>query len=126
MVALPNNNDTLSIARALAAVLERLKDLAKTDPTGATGLWDGLAAHVRSASPQSMLKEQPPLTKVRVNFGEHGGFVGTTLVGGKVVLFIHESTGHDAATEPLTAAEVAAVASGLMAAKAATESEAGR
>jgi len=121
MVALPNNNDTLSIARALAAVLERLKDLAKTDPTGATGLWDGLAAHVRSASPQSMLKEQPPLTKVRVNFGERGGFVGTTLVGGRVVLFIHESTGRDAATEPLTAAEVTALASGLIAAKAATE-----
>ena len=122
MVALPNNNDTLSIARALAAVLERLKDLAKTDPTGATGLWDGLAAHVRSASPQSMLKEQPPLTSVKTPIAPDGWY-GITTVGGNLVLVVNEGRRDAALT--LTPVQVEALVRDVMAVKAGAEVERG-
>jgi len=124
-MAVPKPTRFQEIANLGSAFFEAVKEHAKVSQVEHDALMDAAARHVRSASPQAMLKEQPPLTKVRVNFGERGGFVGTTLVGGRVVLFIHESTGRDAATEPLTAAEVTALASGLMAAKAATEVERG-
>lgn len=88
-------SESLSLARSLAADLERLKDLQRTDPAGAQLLWQSLADHVRSAQPMLLVQPPRPLSAVKTPVGD--GYVGLVRDGERVTMIITEASGRDAA-----------------------------
>jgi hypothetical protein len=96
MVAALNSTDSLSLARSLAADLQQLHDLQRTDPQGAALLWESLANHVRASQPLLLQRPPRPLAAVKTELA-HGAFVAMTREGVGLVLLVREASGRDAA-----------------------------
>ncbi len=89
------------LRRTFSAAFEALKELQKTEPAEAAEIFDALAAHVRSASPQSFLTEAAPLvvatdvTAIERELGA-GARYEIRIVDGTRMLLVHDEHEHDA------------------------------